>query len=162
MAISNTGESKETARHLLAIDIHHRGPAPGVMVWAAIGYTTRASLIPTDGMNKIRKTPAGLDCFIVLAEEFISVDNVLTEPLMADILEFVRSSKNIINVDSDSENEMNKAASVPTLFELRNVMKCILSYIEAHSNGKINSKMEANVEKFVDNLILKKTMQRKT
>ena len=24
------------------------GPAPGVMVWAAIGYTTRTSLVPID------------------------------------------------------------------------------------------------------------------
>ncbi|GFU88880.1 hypothetical protein TNCV_4445551 [Trichonephila clavipes] len=36
-------------------------------------------------MNKIRKTPAGLDCPIVLSEEFIAVDdNVCTAPIMAD------------------------------------------------------------------------------
>ncbi|GFW69469.1 hypothetical protein TNCV_488181 [Trichonephila clavipes] len=67
------------------------------------------------GMNKIRKTPDGLDFPIVLSEEFIIVDddNSCAAPIMADkdILEFVQSSKNII--DTDSENEMNNAVSVP-------------------------------------------------
>lgn len=31
------------------IRYRHRGPAPGVMVWAAIGYTTRTSLVRIDG-----------------------------------------------------------------------------------------------------------------
>ncbi|GFW18120.1 hypothetical protein TNCV_4006601 [Trichonephila clavipes] len=67
-------------------------------------------------MNKIRITPAGLDCPAVLSEEFIAADyeNVCTAPFMADkdIFEFVESSKNIINTDSDDENEMNNAASL--------------------------------------------------
>ncbi|GFV69784.1 hypothetical protein TNCV_1345601 [Trichonephila clavipes] len=64
-------------------------------------------------MNKIRKTPAGLDCPIVLSEEFIAVgddDNVCTIPIIAhkDILNLVRSSKDI-DADSDNENEMNNS-----------------------------------------------------
>ncbi|GFY15423.1 hypothetical protein TNCV_1572341 [Trichonephila clavipes] len=71
------------------------------------------------GMNKIRKTPAGLDCpTVLLSEEFIGVDddNVCTAKTMADkdILEFVQSSKNIIDADSVGENEMNNAAPVLT------------------------------------------------
>ncbi|GFT38481.1 hypothetical protein TNCV_1247761 [Trichonephila clavipes] len=44
---------------------------------------------------------------------------------MADkhILEFVQSSKNIIDADSGGENEMNNAASVPTSSKMRNIMK---------------------------------------
>ncbi|GFX98184.1 adhesion G protein-coupled receptor B2 [Trichonephila clavipes] len=44
---------------------------------------------------------------------------------MADkgILELVQSSKNIIEADSDTENEMNNAAPVPTSSEMRNTMK---------------------------------------
>ncbi|GFT13594.1 hypothetical protein TNCV_3830681 [Trichonephila clavipes] len=70
-------------------------------------------------MNKLWKTSAGLDCTIVLSEEFLAVDddNVCTAPIMADILEFVESSKNIIDADSDDENEMNSAASIPTSCE---------------------------------------------
>ncbi|GFV71811.1 hypothetical protein TNCV_4868951 [Trichonephila clavipes] len=79
------------------------------------------------GINKIRKTPARMNCSIVLPEEFITVDddNVCTVPLMSDkdILEFVQSSKNIIDADSDDENETNNAALVPTSSEMRNVMK---------------------------------------
>ncbi|GFY30601.1 hypothetical protein TNCV_3117631 [Trichonephila clavipes] len=40
-----------------------------------------------------------------------------------DILEFVQNSKNIIDADSDDENEMINAAPVPTSFEMRNVMR---------------------------------------
>ncbi|GFX48989.1 uncharacterized protein TNCV_2797801 [Trichonephila clavipes] len=73
-------------------------------------------------MNKIPKTPAGLNCSIVLSEEFIAVgdDNVCTAPIMADkdILEFLQSSKNIIDPDSDNENEMNNAA--PYSYIIRN------------------------------------------
>ncbi|GFV95535.1 hypothetical protein TNCV_4575361 [Trichonephila clavipes] len=42
-----------------------------------------------------------------------------------DILEFVQSSKNIINADSGDENEMNNAVHVPTSSELRNIMKSL-------------------------------------
>ncbi|GFV61315.1 uncharacterized protein TNCV_4103731 [Trichonephila clavipes] len=40
-----------------------------------------------------------------------------------DILEFVQSSKNIIDADSDDELEMNNAVPVPISSEMRNVMK---------------------------------------
>ncbi|GFU78272.1 hypothetical protein TNCV_5008491 [Trichonephila clavipes] len=78
-------------------------------------------------MNKIRKTPAGLDCPIVLSEECVAVDddNVCTPLVMADkdILEFVQSSKNIIDADSEDKNEMNNATPVPTSSKMINVVK---------------------------------------
>ncbi|GFX58918.1 hypothetical protein TNCV_806221 [Trichonephila clavipes] len=40
-----------------------------------------------------------------------------------DILEFVQSSKTIIDTDSDNENEMTNANPVPTSSEMRNIMK---------------------------------------
>ncbi|GFW74607.1 DDE-1 domain-containing protein [Trichonephila clavipes] len=107
-------------------------------------------------MNKIRKT---LGLPIVLSEEFIAVeDNVCIAQIMADknILEFVQSSKNITDADSDDENEMNNAAPVPTESEMRNIMKSMRSHLDAHSNGEMNNKMD-DVEQFV----VIKTMQRK-
>ncbi|GFV52909.1 hypothetical protein TNCV_2875771 [Trichonephila clavipes] len=40
-----------------------------------------------------------------------------------DILEFVQSSKNIIDANSDNENEMNNSAPVPMSSKMRNIMK---------------------------------------
>ncbi|GFU04272.1 hypothetical protein TNCV_863781 [Trichonephila clavipes] len=60
-------------------------------------------------MNKIRKTPVGLESPTVSSEEFSAVeDNVRAATSMADkdMLEFFHSSKNIIDTDSE-ENEMN-------------------------------------------------------
>ncbi|GFT58242.1 hypothetical protein TNCV_1292001 [Trichonephila clavipes] len=52
-------------------------------------------------------------------------NNVCTAPFTADkyILEFAENSKNIIDTHFGDENEMNRAASVPTSSEMRNVMK---------------------------------------
>ncbi|GFU75463.1 hypothetical protein TNCV_2861791 [Trichonephila clavipes] len=47
-----------------------------------------------------------------------------------DILELAQSSKNIIETDSDDENEMNNAAPVPTSSEMRNIMKSMRSYLD--------------------------------
>ncbi|GFV48941.1 hypothetical protein TNCV_1093411 [Trichonephila clavipes] len=76
-------------------------------------------------------------------------DNVCTAPIMADkeILEFVQSSKNIINADFDDENEMNNAP-VPISSEMRNIMKSMLSYLDALSNGEMNNKMD-DIEQFL-------------
>ncbi|GFX67498.1 hypothetical protein TNCV_3463871 [Trichonephila clavipes] len=75
-------------------------------------------------------------------EKFVAEDddNVYTAPMMADkdILEFVQSSKNIIDANSDDENEMNNAVPVPTSSGKRNTM---IHYLEAHSNGEMNNKM---------------------
>ncbi|GFX30674.1 hypothetical protein TNCV_4861981 [Trichonephila clavipes] len=57
-----------------------------------------------------------------------------------DILEFVQSSKSIIDADSDKEYEMNNAAPVSTSSEKRNIMKSMCSYLDAHSNGERNKK----------------------
>ncbi|GFV53653.1 hypothetical protein TNCV_1042601 [Trichonephila clavipes] len=64
-----------------------------------------------------------------------------------DILELVQSSKNIIDADSDSENEMNNAAPAPTSFEMRNIKKSMFSYLDAHSNGEMKNKMD-DIEQF--------------
>ncbi|GFW42195.1 hypothetical protein TNCV_1206511 [Trichonephila clavipes] len=88
---------------------------------------------------------------------FLSIPSFLAEK---DILEFVQNSNNIINADSNDENETNDAAPVPTSSKMRNVMKSMRSYLDAFSNGEMNNQMDDN-EQLVDNLMLKKTMQRK-
>ncbi|GFW32356.1 hypothetical protein TNCV_675151 [Trichonephila clavipes] len=94
-------------------------------------------------MNKVWKTPAGLDCPIVLSIIVaVGDDNVYSAPIMADtdILEFVQSSKNTIDVGSVDEFQMNNSASVPTSAKMRNVMENMCSYLDAHSNGEMDNK----------------------
>ncbi|GFV35129.1 hypothetical protein TNCV_292441 [Trichonephila clavipes] len=83
-----------------------------------------------------------------------------TAPADKDILEFVQSSKNTIYADFDEEKEKNDADPVSTSSEMRNIRKSRRSYLEAHSNGELNSKMD-DIEQILDNLLLKKTIQRK-
>ncbi|GFU30195.1 uncharacterized protein TNCV_3625291 [Trichonephila clavipes] len=112
----------------------------------------------------MRKTPAGLDCSIVLLENSVVIDddNVCTAPITPDknVLEFVQSSKNIIEGDSDDENEMNNGTPFPMSSEMRSVMKSKISYLDAHSNGEMNNKMD-DIKQFVDYLILKKNATKK-
>ncbi|GFW95522.1 hypothetical protein TNCV_1722231 [Trichonephila clavipes] len=94
-------------------------------------------------MNKIRKTSAGLACPTLSSEGFVAVnDNDCTALIMADkdILEFVQSSKNMIDADFNDENEIKNAAPVPTSFEMRNIMKSMRNYLDAHSNGEMKKK----------------------
>ncbi|GFX50060.1 hypothetical protein TNCV_2375491 [Trichonephila clavipes] len=70
-----------------------------------------------------------------------------------------QSSKNIVGADSDDENEKNNADPVPISSEMRSVMRSKRSFLDAHSNGEMNNKMD--IEQYVENLMLKKTMQRK-
>ncbi|GFU59902.1 hypothetical protein TNCV_4726621 [Trichonephila clavipes] len=71
-------------------------------------------------------------------------DNVCTALIMADkdILEFVHSSKNIIDADLDDQNDTNNAAPGSSSSEMMNIIKTMHSYIDSHSNGEINNKME--------------------
>ncbi|GFV48351.1 hypothetical protein TNCV_2479161 [Trichonephila clavipes] len=71
-------------------------------------------------------------------------DNVCIAPVMADkdILEFVQTHKNIIDADSDNENEMNNVAAVPTTSEMRNIIKSMRSYLGTHCHSEMNSKMD--------------------
>ncbi|GFX41736.1 hypothetical protein TNCV_388491 [Trichonephila clavipes] len=105
--------------------------------------------------SKRRNAKVGM----IPSEAFVAVDNdnVCTALIIADkdILEFVQSSKNAF--DADSENEMNDVAPVPTSSEIRNNIKSMHSYLDTHFKGEVNNK----IEQFVDNLMLKKTMQRK-
>ncbi|GFV33226.1 hypothetical protein TNCV_4635151 [Trichonephila clavipes] len=95
----------------------------------------------------------GLDCLVVLLEEFIAVDddNICTSPILADkdILEFVESSKNIIDADSNDENKINIAASISTSSKMRLFMKSISSYLDTHSNGDVNKKID-DIEPFLE------------
>ncbi|GFX62661.1 hypothetical protein TNCV_4868211 [Trichonephila clavipes] len=78
----------------------------------------------------------------VSSEEFVAEDNnVCTAPIMShkDILEFVQSLKNIFDADSDNESEMHNAAPVPMSFEMRNIIKSMRSYLDAHSKGEMNN-----------------------
>ncbi|GFT14469.1 hypothetical protein TNCV_4004381 [Trichonephila clavipes] len=108
----------------------------------------------SSGNEQIAQNTSRIGLPIVLLEELIAVndDNVCTAPIMADkgILEFVQSSKNIIDSDSDDENEMNKAALVPTSSEMWNVKKSMRSYLDANSNGEMNNKMD-DIDQYVEN-----------
>ncbi|GFX05089.1 hypothetical protein TNCV_1423281 [Trichonephila clavipes] len=90
------------------------------------------------GNEQQRKTPAGLDCPTVHSEEFLTGKNynVCTALIMKDknILVFVQSSKYILDADSNDEIKINKAASVATSSEMRNIMKSMHRYLDAHSN----------------------------
>ncbi|GFU21819.1 uncharacterized protein TNCV_3283061 [Trichonephila clavipes] len=66
----------------------------------------------------------------------------------------VRSSKDIVDANSDDKIGVNNAAPVPTSSEMRNIMENMRSYLDAHSNGEMNNKMD-DIEQFVDNLMLK-------
>ncbi|GFW71146.1 hypothetical protein TNCV_91891 [Trichonephila clavipes] len=81
-----------------------------------------------------------LDCLIVLSEEFVAVDddNLCTASFMADkdTMEFVQSSKNIVGADSDDENELNYVVALPTSSEMKNIMKNMRSYLDAHFIGR--------------------------
>ncbi|GFV11141.1 uncharacterized protein TNCV_2718851 [Trichonephila clavipes] len=77
-----------------------------------------------------------------------------------DGLGFVQSSKNILDADSNDENEMNNAAPVPTSSKKGNIKKSMRRSLDAHSSDKMNKKIDG-IEQFVDNLMLKKTMPKK-
>ncbi|GFT09823.1 RNA-directed DNA polymerase from mobile element jockey [Trichonephila clavipes] len=74
----------------------------------------------------------------------IDDDNLSTAPIMAGkvILGFVQSLKNIMDADSEEENEISNAAPVPMTSEKRNIIKRMRNYSDAHSNGEMNIKME--------------------
>ncbi|GFV00593.1 hypothetical protein TNCV_915331 [Trichonephila clavipes] len=71
-------------------------------------------------------TEMGTDCPTVPSENFVAVndDTACTAPIMADkgLLD-VQISKNIIDTDSDVENEMNNAAPVPKSSKIMNILK---------------------------------------
>ncbi|GFU40854.1 hypothetical protein TNCV_2466561 [Trichonephila clavipes] len=56
-------------------------------------------------------------------------------PIMAkkEILEFVQSLQDMIDADSDDENEMNNATPFPTPSETRNIMKKVGKPIDENS-----------------------------
>ncbi|GFW94744.1 hypothetical protein TNCV_4247841 [Trichonephila clavipes] len=117
-----------------------------------------------DRKDKEKINHIGVSCMpdwtalIELSEEFITVHDgkVCLAPVMADkdILELVQSSKNIYDADSVDKNEMNNVASVLTSSEIRNVMKRMSSYVDAHFNGGMNNKID-DIE-LVDNFMPKK------
>ncbi|GFT01749.1 tigger transposable element-derived protein 4 [Trichonephila clavipes] len=78
-----------------------------------------------------KKVSALLNCPTVSSEEYIAIDdnNVYTVPLECD-----QSSKDTIDEDSDDENEINSASPVPTSSEMRNIMKSMRRYLDAHKH----------------------------
>ncbi|GFV68209.1 uncharacterized protein TNCV_1874911 [Trichonephila clavipes] len=60
--------------------------------------------------------------------------------------------KKSIDADPDDENEINNPAPVPMSSEMRNIMKSLRNYLDAHSNREMNNKME-DIEQFADNLM---------
>ncbi|GFV19173.1 hypothetical protein TNCV_3223911 [Trichonephila clavipes] len=78
-----------------------------------------------------------LYCSTVSWEEFIAVDdnNVCTAPILWQ--RYFGDCTNLKNTiggeDSVDENEMNITAPVSTSSEMRNVMKSLRRYIDAHS-----------------------------
>ncbi|GFS65396.1 hypothetical protein TNCV_2451961 [Trichonephila clavipes] len=98
------------------------------------------------------------DCPIVSSEKFVAVDvDVCTAPIRVDkgILEFVQSSKNII--EEDAENEMNNAA--PLCSHVIRNEEHYEKYVKAHFNGEMNkTKWTTHRATCRQNLMLKKTM----
>ncbi|GFT79759.1 hypothetical protein TNCV_3961251 [Trichonephila clavipes] len=82
--------------------------------------------------------------YTVSSEWFVAIvdDTVRTDSIMTDnnILEFVQSSKNTIDTEFDEDNETNNAAPISKSFEMRNIMKKMHIYLEAHSIGERNEK----------------------
>ncbi|GFV96960.1 uncharacterized protein TNCV_4351731 [Trichonephila clavipes] len=76
------------------------------------------------------------------------------------ILELVQSPQNFIDADYEDENGMDNAVPVPKSLKMRKTRKSMRSYLEAHSNGETNNKVN-DIEQFLANLMLKKTVQRK-
>ncbi|GFX70186.1 hypothetical protein TNCV_4616241 [Trichonephila clavipes] len=76
------------------------------------------------GKQNTENSIAGFNCSTVSWEEFVVVD-VNNAPIRTnkENLEFLQSSKNIIDADSDDVNEMNPAAAVPLSSEMKNIMK---------------------------------------
>ncbi|GFV53015.1 lachesin [Trichonephila clavipes] len=105
----------------------------------------RTDFASENEQNTENKTPTGLDFPFVLLEEFIALidDNACTATIKAkkDILEFVQSSKNIIDADFNDKNEKNNTAPVPTSSEMKNIRKSMHSYLDALSNFEMNNKM---------------------
>ncbi|GFX28022.1 hypothetical protein TNCV_774061 [Trichonephila clavipes] len=100
-------------------------------------------------MNKIRKTPATQ---VHLRKNSLqSVIMCYSPNYGKNILGFVQSSKNIIDADFNGKIVMNNAAPDLTSCEIRNIMKSGSSYLEAHSIGEINIKMD-DIEECIDNL----------
>ncbi|GFS52999.1 hypothetical protein TNCV_331271 [Trichonephila clavipes] len=66
----------------------------------------------------------------------------------------IKAQKNVVDADSDGEIEINNADPEPTSFEMRSIMKSMFSYLDEHSSGEMNNRMN-DIEQFVDSLMLK-------
>ncbi|GFW17969.1 hypothetical protein TNCV_4307881 [Trichonephila clavipes] len=61
--------------------------------------------------------------------------------LKDNVLDLIKDAGSV-ETDSNDENERNKAAPVPTLSQMRNIMKNIHGYLDAHFSGKMDNKMD--------------------
>ncbi|GFU77491.1 transposable element Tcb2 transposase [Trichonephila clavipes] len=105
-------------------------------VWDALGrQVTGRNYPPTNKNTLIRALTEEWD---KLPQQLL--DNVVQSmPQLwgKDILEFVQSSKNIIDTDSDDENEINDATPVPTSVEKRKIRFRLESDLYLRSPRKI-------------------------
>lgn len=111
------------------------------------------------------KVSALLDCPTLSLNEYVAVDdNVCTAPIMTqkEIVEIVQNPNDSTYVDSDdeSENGISDAVPVPSTSEMRKIIKSMRSYLNAQSNGEMDKTMD-DLEQFVDNVVLKRTFQKK-
>ncbi|GFV13811.1 hypothetical protein TNCV_3695231 [Trichonephila clavipes] len=67
-----------------------------------------------------------------------------TAPIMTgkDNLEFSQIPKNIVDADSEDENEIKRTAAAFASSEMRNTTKGMRSYLDAHTNVEINKDMD--------------------
>ncbi|GFT11547.1 hypothetical protein TNCV_2523611 [Trichonephila clavipes] len=91
------------------------------------------SLLKEDETDQAIEEPDGI---MHINRDSENDDNVCTAAITAnkDILVYVQSLNDIVGIDSNNENEINIATPVPTSSDMRNIMKSMRSYFEAHSN----------------------------
>jgi len=79
-----------------------------------------------------------------------------------EIMEIVQNQNDSTYVDSDneSENGISDAVPVPSTSEMRKIIKSMRRYLNAQSNGEMDKTMD-DLEQFVDNVVLKRTFQKK-
>ncbi|GFX16156.1 hypothetical protein TNCV_4704121 [Trichonephila clavipes] len=115
-------------------------PAPALMVSVATAHKTFG---PTDLTSP----------YSVCTRRVFGGNEHRTQARYLESDALTTSSKYIIAADSDDENKMKNAAPVPTSSKMRNIMKYLRSYLDAHSSGEMNNKMN-DIEQNVDNLTL--------
>ncbi|GFW14574.1 hypothetical protein TNCV_2358981 [Trichonephila clavipes] len=101
-------------------------------------YSRRSTASETHTVKRALHTPF-TDCTTgPVIQLGVDDDNGSTTPIKEDkdSLEFFKSSNNMVETDSDDENERSNSAQVSTASEMRHIMKKY-AWLDAHSNGKM-------------------------